>query len=125
MTDLDTAIRARRADSNAAIAARDPDRVTGFMLHDVTVAVAGGPVLVGRKANRDAFATQFADRNFRGYVRTPTIITPADLPTHATERGHWVGRWQNGRLVDEMRGTYSAVWRHTEVGWLLESEIFE
>ena len=38
-----TAIRAVRAVSNQAIAARDADRVVACMMHDVTVAVAHGP----------------------------------------------------------------------------------
>ena len=54
MTDHVSAIRARRAESNQAIAQRDADRVVAVMLDDVSVSVAGGPVLTGRAANRAA-----------------------------------------------------------------------
>jgi ketosteroid isomerase-like protein len=118
------AIRAQRAQSNHAIEARDPDWVVSFMLAEVTVAVAGGPVLVGRDASRDAFAEQFRDRLFVGYVRTADHIELLDPPVRATERGRWSGRWRR-RLGDhEMRGTYVAEWQHTAMGWLIASEVF-
>jgi ketosteroid isomerase-like protein len=120
----DAAIRARRAASNAAIASRDADATVAVMLPDITVAVAGGPVLIGRPAQRAAFAEQFADRAFRGYVRTPDTITLRDGATHATERGSWVGRWQRGLRTEEMRGTYVAEWRLVHDAWMLHSEIY-
>lgn len=68
MQSQQDAIRAVRAASNAAIAARDVDRVVACMLEDVTVSVARGPVLNGRDVSRSAFADQFADRAF---VKSP------------------------------------------------------
>ena len=125
VTDPAAAIRARRAESNAAIAARHLDGVVNVMLPDVTVAVAGGTTLIGRDANRTAFAGQFADRDFRGYVRTPDVITLHEPPARATERGRWVGTWRTGVGTSEMRGVYTAVWHLTDVGWFLASEVFE
>jgi hypothetical protein len=69
MRDHAADIRALRKQSNAAIAALDPDYVVGFMAHDVRVEVAGGGTLVGRLANREAFAEQMesgADRPAAG-----------------------------------------------------------
>jgi ketosteroid isomerase-like protein len=66
MRDHVADIRARRDASNRAITTRDADLVVSYMMPDVTVSVANGPVLTGRDANRDAFAEQFADRAFRG-----------------------------------------------------------
>ena len=123
MKSQQDAIRAVRAASNAAIAARDSDCVVACMLEDVTVSVAGGPVLQGREASRVAFAEQFADRRFVGYVREATDIV-VDAGTRATERGRWAGRWLHGKVEQVMRGTYEAVWRHTELGWFIESEVF-
>ena len=124
MTDPTAAIRAQRARSNDAIAARDPDGVTALMTDTVTVAVAGGPVLRGRAANRTAFAEQLADPAFRGYVRTPADVTLDATGLHATEQGHWEGRWQTraGPLVQ--RGTYLATWTLTPVGWCIAAETF-
>ncbi len=123
------AIRAIRVGSNAAIAARDADRVVACMLDDVTVSVARGAVLHGREASRAAFAEQFRDRAFVGYVREATDIVINAASTRgtevgATERGHWTGRWRHGINEQVMRGTYEARWRHTEFGWFIESEVF-
>jgi len=118
------AIRATRTASNHAIAARDPDRVVAYMMHDVTVAVAHGPRLTGRDASRTAFAAQFADRTFVGYVRDPHDILLHASPTEATERGRWLGRWKQGVGEQVLRGTYVAEWCHTALGWLIRSEVF-
>ncbi len=117
-------IRARRATSNLAIAERDLDAIVACMCDDITVAVAGGPTLTGRAASRAAFAEQFADRAFRGYVREPEEIVVHDPPITATERGRWVGRWQNGWRTEAMRGTYVASWRLEAGEWRIASEVF-
>jgi uncharacterized protein (TIGR02246 family) len=124
MTDAAAAIRALRERSNAAIAARDPDAIVALMTDDVRVAVAGGPVLTGRAANRDAFAAQMAEPGFGGYVRTPTQVLAGDDPARATELGTWVGRWRVRGRVHEQRGSYRAEWEHTAVGWRLRSEVY-
>lgn len=124
MNSQQDAIRAVRAASNTAIAARDADRVVACMLEDVTVTVARGPVLKGREASRQAFADQFAERGFDGYVREATEVVLDIPPTTATERGRWTGRWKQGKTEQTMRGTYEARWRHTEFGWFIQSEIF-
>lgn len=117
-------IRAQRATSNLAIAERDLDTIVACMCEDVSVAVAGGPTLTGCAANRAAFAEQFADRAFRGYVRDPEEIVVHDPPTAATERGRWVGRWQHGWRTESMRGTYVAQWRLEGAVWRIASEAF-
>lgn len=125
MKSQQDAIRGVRAASNAAITARDSDRVVSCMMEDVIVTVARGPVLQGRDASRAAFAEQFADRAFVGYVREATdIVIDASSPTRATERGRWTGRWRHGSSEQTMRGTYEAQWRHTELGWFIQSEVF-
>lgn len=124
MSTQQDAIRAVRAASNAAIAARDADYVVACMLDDVTVSVARGPVLQGREASRKAFAEQFAERAFSGYVREPTDIAIDATGLRATERGNWTGRWHHGLREETMRGTYVAEWRHTGFGWFIQSEVF-
>lgn len=124
MMDLAAAVRALRDASNAAIAARDAERVVSFMAPDVRVAVAGGPVLRGVEANRAAFAEQMADPAFRGYVRTPETISVSDDRTHAAERGTWVGRWQTRAGPLAQRGTYEAAWGLTPIGWRIVEETY-
>ena len=121
---VERAVREARAASNAAIVERDADRVVACMMHDVTVAVAHGPTLLGREASRAAFAAQFAERTFKGYVREPNEIVVHNPPTRATERGCWLGRWQHGVGEQVMRGTYVAEWSYTALGWFIQSEQF-
>lgn len=117
-------IRARRAQSNQAIAARDAEWAVSLMLADVRVAVAGGPLLTGRDASRNAFAEQFQDPLFVGYVRTADQVVLHTPPVRATERGRWSGTWRR-RVGDHvMRGTYVAEWQHTDMGWFIASEVF-
>ncbi len=122
MRDHAADIRALRKQSNAAIDSLDPDYVVSFMAEDVIVSVAGGPVLKGRIANRDAFAEQMADKRFGGYRRSPVLVLIEQDPLRAVERGQWVGRWRSGSRIAEQRGSYTASWRLTDVGWLIESE---
>ena len=124
MPDPAADIRARRDASNAAIARRDASATVAIMRDAVTVAVAGGPVLRGRLANRDAFASQFADHAFAGYVRTPDTITIDASQVRATETGQWRGTWLRGFRREEMRGSYQAQWCLADGTWFIESEIF-
>ncbi len=124
MPDAIAAIRARRAASNAAIAARDLNAVLGCMLPEVRVAVAGGALLAGREASRRAFAEQFADTSFRGYVREARDVQLLEPPTTALESGRWTGRWRRGVREEVMSGTYVAEWRHQEGEWFIASEHF-
>ena len=121
----DAAIRAQRRRSNEAIAARDAEQVVAFMDPEVTVAVAGGPVLRGREASRRAFAEQFADRAFGGYVRTTEQVTAGPDASHAAERGQWEGRWHTKTGVHTQRGHYAAEWVLTPMGWFIRSETYE
>ncbi len=118
----DEPIRALRAQSNAAIVAHDAEGVVAIMAPDVTVAVAGGPVLRGLEANRAAFAEQMADPAFRGYVRTPDTVSVSG--PRAMEAGQWVGRWQSRAGPIAQRGRYTAEWALTPVGWRIMRETF-
>lgn len=122
MNDPETQIRRLRHLSNEAIAARDADQVVAFMEPDVRVGVAGGPMLEGRAASRQAFADQFSERGFGGYVREAEQIVVRDPPVSATERGRWTGRWQTSSGMQVQRGRYSAEWRLSAMGWLIASE---
>ena len=124
MTTSADAIRTRRQESNAAIASSDADAVVSCMTDDVTVAVAGGTVLVGRDASRRAFAEQMAEPGFRGYVRTPDGVDVTPDGSTATETGRWVGTWQVRLRLVHQRGTYVARWRCVDGTWYLASEIF-
>ena len=114
-------IRAARAAYNAAIAARD---VAGMraVFGDAYVGIAGsgGEVISGAEAMTDYFARSFKMPGFLGFVRTPDVVTVAQPPVRAMERGHWSGGSTSGRLS----GEYLAVWVPTAKGWKLRSETF-
>lgn len=114
---------ARRLASNAAIARRDLDGLTELMMPDISVAVAGGPTLKGRAASRDAFAEQFADPAFDGYVRTTGSVTMRSDDA-AEEHGRWIGRWRVGVRVEQQRGAYTAEWSRIGGAWFIASEVF-
>lgn len=122
MADHASHIRALRKQSNAAIAALDPDYVVAFMTDDVEVRVAGGDLLVGRDANREAFTTQMRTKTFGGYVRAPEQVLVQTDPLRATERGTWTGRWHVQGRQQIQQGPYTAEWRFTDVGWLIAKE---
>ena len=61
------------------------------------------------------------------FSRRPSVclvIVVHDPPITATERGRWVGRWQNGWRTEAMRGTYVASWRLEAGEWRIASEVF-
>lgn len=91
---------------------------------DITVAVAGGPVLRGIMANREAFVAQMAEPGFGGYVRTPERVTVRAGGACADEQGRWVGRWRVRGRVHEQHGHYTAEWRFTPAGWRLVRELY-
>lgn len=123
MSDPTATIRALRMQSNEAIAAHDVERTVALMDPDITVAVAGGPVLHGREASRVAFIEQFTDRAFITYVRSASQVVMRDASA-ATERGQWRGRWKMRAGIHEQGGSYVAEWRHGPMGWLIASETF-
>ncbi len=124
MRDHSADIRALRRQSNAAIAALDPQYVASFMSEDVEVAVAGGPVLRGRTANLDAWDAQMRTKGFGGYVRTPEQVIVDPSATTAREVGHWVGRWRVNGRAHEQAGRYTAEWKRGAMGWEIVRETF-
>ena len=114
-------IKAARAAYNAAIAARDPTGVRAALGENyVGIAGSGGEVISGADAMTDYFARSFKTPGFLGFVRTPDVVTVANPPVRAMERGHWSGGSLNGRFS----GEYLAVWVPTPQGWKLRSETF-
>jgi ketosteroid isomerase-like protein len=114
-------IRSLRAASNKAIAASD---IAGFAasLEPGFVVVTGNGSLLTREAYVSAFAKDFEDPHS---VRFERIVDSIEISTSvplAAEHGHWVGRLAGGQVM--FRGTYLAMWRRSESGWKLRSELF-
>jgi ketosteroid isomerase-like protein len=116
-------IKAARAACNSAIAARNAAGVRAALAENyVGIAGSGGEVVSGADAMTDYFARSFNmpgnTPGFLGFVRTPDVVTVANPPLRARERGHWSGGSMNGRFS----GEYLAVRVPTPEGWKLRSE---
>ncbi len=114
-------IKAARAAYNAAIAARDVAGVRAALGDGyVGIAGSGGEAIIGADAMADYFGRAFKTAGFLGFVRVPEVVTLADPPVRAMERG----RWSGGSLSGRFSGEYLAVWVPTPKGWKLRSETF-
>jgi uncharacterized protein (TIGR02246 family) len=120
----EAAIRAARAETNAAIAAHDVGRLTSSFTDDVVLVSGAGEALIGKDAMRTGFIRAFAAPGFVDYVRTPVSVTVSGDGARAAERGRWIGRWRN--LAGETRrsGTYLAHWVRPEGRWRIRAELY-
>lgn len=114
-------IRSLRAASNKAIAASD---IVGFAasLEPGFVVVTGNGSLLTREAYVSTFAKDFEDPHSVRFERIVDSIEISSSVPLAAEHGHWVGHVPGG--ADLFRGTYLAMWRRSESGWRLRSELF-
>ncbi len=114
-------IKAARAAYNAAIAARDAAGVRAALGDNyVGIAGTGGEAIIGADSMAEYFARAFKTPGFLGFVRTPDVVTVAQPPLRAMERG----RWSGGSASGMVSGEYLAVWVPTPQGWKLRSETF-
>ena len=114
-------IRSIRAASNKAIKASD---IAGFAasLEPGFVVVTGNGSLLTREAYVAAFVKDFEDPRSVRFERIVDSIELSSSVPLAAEHGHWVGHLPGG--PDLFRGTYLAMWRRSEGGWKLRSELF-
>lgn len=120
----ETAIRAARARSNAAIAAHDVAGIASHWLPDVHIVTSTSAQASGRDANGSRMAQQFERRPDTVYVRTPSAVDVLAPWAVASEHGAWTGRWTEPDGVVEIAGTYLAQWRRTSDGWRIQAELF-
>lgn len=118
------AIRAARAQSNAAIAAHDVPGIARHWLPDVHIVTSTGAQGTGREVNGERMGQQFARRPDTVYVRTPMTIDVFAAWQVASERGEWTGRWTEPDGVVDIRGTYLAKWRKVDGTWRIQTELF-
>jgi uncharacterized protein (TIGR02246 family) len=120
----EAAIRAVRAETNAAIVAHDVARLARSFTDDVVLVSGGGEALVGKDAMLRGFALSFASPGFVDYVRTPERIVVASWGVRAAERGRWVGRWRTAAGETRKSGTYLAQWVRPAGAWRIRAETF-
>lgn len=122
--DEAAAIRAARADSNAAIARRDVAGIARHWMPNVSIVSSTGAHGDSRDDNAGRMGSQFTRRPDTVYVRTPTAIDVFAAWQVASERGEWTGRWTEPDGVVDIGGTYLAQWRKVNGVWLIQAEVF-
>lgn len=122
----ESAIRAARAENNAALAARDPARLARAYAPGYTfIRGFGGEIGQGPDAPaRLLGASDWRDPYFLHYLRTPAAIEFASDGQRAAESGTWEAQWSDPAPVKRRTGRYLAVWVPTAAGWKLRSETF-
>src|SRR2546430_4709519 len=115
------AVRAARAAQNAAIVARDFDRVASYWTDSVTLTAGLGTELRGRLAYRRAFEQDSAIT----YERVPQVVEVSANWPLAWEQGTWSGRGSgSGVAVPRLSGSYAAQWIEVGSRSLIRSELF-
>lgn len=117
-------IRDLRRTSNSAIEARNLKAFGQTMLPDIAVTRGSGSHVVSRDSVLASVAAQFKDPNFLGYVRETDSISISNSNPLAAEHGHWTGRFRQPDGIQELKGVYLSMWRRTEAGWMIRSELF-
>ena len=120
----ETAIRAQRARSNAAIVKKDLAGIAAVWMDDVHVTTSTGARGDGKDANRERMAQQFSRRPDTVYVRTAITVEVFPAWEVASERGTWVGKWTEPDGQVTIQGTYLVQWRKIAGTWLIQSELY-
>lgn len=120
----EAAIRAVRAETNAAIAAHDVARLAASFTDDVVLVSGGGDAFAGRDGLVRAFTSAFAAPGFVDYVRTPLRIEIAGAGPRAAEHGRWLGRWRTSAGETRRSGIYLAQWLRAGGGWRIRAELY-
>ncbi|AUD01734.1 YybH family protein [Spirosoma pollinicola] len=118
------AIRSLRNQSNQSIQNRNLAGFGETMMSEIDVTRGSGSHVSGRDSVLASVAVQFKDPAFLGYVRTTDTIQISSSNPLAAEHGHWTGRFKRPDGVQTITGTYLTMWRKTNEGWKIRSELF-
>ena len=115
-------IRALRERSNHAIATRNPSEFSDSLDSDFVMVRGSGAFVGSRQEYVALFEHDFADPKAVTYRRMPDKIEISSAAPLAAEHGRWVGINPDGTVG--YGGTYLAMWRRTDHGWKIRSELF-
>jgi len=118
------AIRARRKLTNKLIASKEAARLRPFFDPGVILIAGDGSRMVGAGEVIDAFASQFREAGFGGYVRETETVELDSAGQRASESGRWTAAWTSAGSPQTMHGTYLACWRKATGQWVIESELY-
>ena len=113
-------IRAARAHSNLSIQRRNLLGVGSSLAEDFVAVIGDGTFVPSRETYLKLFKAEFDSRDYLRYERTPDTVETAS--TLASEQGHWTAARSNGQITH--RGSYMAMWRLTNEGWRIRSELY-
>lgn len=119
--DSESQIRSLRARSNRALAKHDKAAFAATLAPDFVI-VRGNGAFMNRQDSIDTLAADFNKPDAVRYERTPDKIEISSVAPLAAEHGHWIAVLPSGRTA--YSGTYLAMWRRTESGWQIRSELF-
>jgi Domain of unknown function (DUF4440) len=119
-------VRALRAESNAAIAARDAKRLRKIFTDDYAgIQGTSGALDSGGDATAQSYAdVEFKDPTFVRYQRNPGSVQRAKSGKRIAESGRWEGIWRKADGLMVKSGVYLARWVPTDGTWRLKSELF-
>ena len=119
-------IRERRLAYTAAIQARRPDQMRGFLAQDMVQLSSNGETAIGRDAVLQSYsAREFRDPTFLVYERLPDSVDISDNGRSAVERGRWRGRFhQADGSIAGNSGLYQAGWIKRGGAWLIRTESY-
>lgn len=120
----ESAIRQRRASSNAAIARHDTGGIGAILAENLVVVTSNSVHGIGRATNLQRLAEQFRARPDVVYERRPGEVRVFAPWGMASERGRWTGSWTDPDGKIQIGGQYFAKWRRQNGTWLVESETY-
>lgn len=115
-------IRAARERSNRALAMRDIKTFGESLGEDYVMVRGNGTFTPSRRAYLDRFGEDFKNPKTVVYERIADKIEISEAAPLAAEHGHWTSTGPDGRKA--YGGTYLAMWRRSEAGWKIRSELF-
>jgi len=115
-------VRAARQASNEALRRHDLKAFAATLDADFTMIRGNGNPVPSRQAYLAVFAADFANPQAIRYERIADRVEISTAAPLAAEHGHWIGTYPDGRRA--YGGTYLAMWRKTDGGWKLRSELF-
>jgi ketosteroid isomerase-like protein len=117
-------VRTRRLAYNLALSERRAADLMAFMMPGHVVMGSSGSLKVGAPQVRDSYVSdEFRDPAFIAYDRQPDSIQISANGRFALERGHWRGRFRDGKGAETGNtGLYQAGWLKQDGVWRLRTE---
>ena len=119
----EAAIRLARTQSNRAIVRRNVLAVADSLADDFVAIIGDGTFVPSRDAYLKLFKHGFDNpKTALMYERFTLSVDIADSGPLAAEHGRWFAKNAAGAVV--FSGTYMAMWRYSERGWKIRSELY-